>query len=865
MCYNMRMGTLLKNKSKLLILLFALLFSAIISIFCAPNLSASAQTDKIKAEQFLPSTNLEYYSLTSPIDAYSDDDVTAIIQSNQSLIVYYNGEFTTLGGGIFTDLQQVKKLNDDTLLVLDNAVIYTIDLSNNFAKKTLEYNASSGTEPVSCNFFDLNDTHLVTTFNARIVIYTLSNSIITDKHVVEGSSKNPIAISNSGKIFYVNSMGALCSRGVSDPDDFESTVILSSLTPTRMIANDNQLFYVYNHKIHSIEHDGQNQVELIVNANENYDLGKIQYASGISFKGDNLLVTDPLVEAVMEFKIIDDTLDFTGFAVAKDKTAFNRISSSAVKIEKDKNTICVLDDYKLTLANVSSEFSPYDKQIFSEFFADDLGGEMPETFAFGGDFALLSYKHSTSSGYLRLLNVKTRELSDQVKVFEGNAIRDIYFQNGSFFVLADQGNNISQIYRVNASDLTFDTPLFTSSIFATKLSIDVSNNVYLYTDAGELYKYTALEEYSTPALLSTILGVTKFESDLAGGLYALTDSQVKYLDSNGAWQSFEFDFGGLNATISSFALDFDRKDVFFTLYGEELIYKTDKLNNISIDSLLASDFVLSSANANPDNFDVYSILNDENVYAVNVDTDTLSFTFDNLVDVNSEYVYITQMTVSDSFNKDVTFYALAGQNVFVIVNSVHLEKQTVEYSECSSIAFITTRVHAYYLPIITPDDIFVCRDGENVRLSKHQQISPLKKFTFLNKEFYVANATVNDKTYVCYVPVDFTVEILSKDFKWAEHRYETVKETKVYSDASLSTQSFVLTDGQSVKVFLEIGDVLLVTYHSALTDQWEFGYISASSVKNDAQTAVRNVIIIIVVAVCVSATTVYLILKKKKR
>lgn len=861
MCYNYRMKNRVILKTKLLLISICAFLSLVCFVSFGASLGASAASSPIDASLFLPTSNVEYYQLSSPIDAYSDGDVTAIIESDQTLIVYYNGEFNTIGEGTFTDLQQVKKLNSKTLLVLDNAAIYTVDLET-LVKAPLQYEGESGTEIISCNFFDFNGTHLVTTFNTRIIIYTISNSTITEKAIVEGSSKNPIAINDLGVIFYINSAGDLCYRSVYDDSTISSTTLLSSLKPTKMIADQNNIYYLLDQEIYSINVNGQNNQKLSVNFDEKFDLGRIETAAGISFINGNLLVADPINQSVSEFAVNNGSLTFTGFAIAKNKTAFNRVSNNVVDMDKDFNTLAILDQYKLTLTDLSGEFSTNETARFTEFTAQELGGELPSTFAFGNGYVLLSYNHFTSSSYLKLLNVSDRTISNDVKIFDGNVIRDITYSDGYFYVLADQGDNLSKVYRMPYDNLSFDKPLISAEFYAVKLNVDQSKNVYLYTTDGNFNKFVYSNDYALDEfVISPLLDVIEFEFDLADGLFALTNNTIYYLDKDNAWQ--EYTISSTSKNLTSFALDFDKKDVYISVDGEELLYKTSGLNNISIDTIsVPSSLPFNGTNADPNGFKVYTATEKSFAYVVDLDSDT--FLFENKVSDLTEYIFITDIEISDQFGKQITYYLLAGQNVCVLVRESDAIECQINYVASPESAFVTTKVNAYYLPIITPDDHFVCVDDQFVSLSKHQQIFPIKAFTFLDKDFYLANVTVGDKEYLAYVPVDFTVEILSKDFTWKEYQYEKVKATTVYADIDLTEKLDDLVDGTVIKLYQKDSDKALITYLSSTTNEWELGYISLTAIKNQPATAVRNVIVIVIVALSVCATTIFLVVRKRK-
>ena len=124
----MKTFTFDKLRRKLILLLTALTIFACVGIFMHTNFNARAD-GSISVQTFLPSTNLEFKALNAPINMYSDDKVTAIAQNDQTLLIYQNGQFAQPISQ-FSAIKDVKKLDDNTLLISDNGTIYTLSLSD---------------------------------------------------------------------------------------------------------------------------------------------------------------------------------------------------------------------------------------------------------------------------------------------------------------------------------------------------------------------------------------------------------------------------------------------------------------------------------------------------------------------------------------------------------------------------------------------------------------------------------------------------------------------------------------------------------------------------------------------------------------
>ena len=86
---NMKNYAFYKTKKITITILFALLIccSAFFGVTTASAESSQPITTPAQTQLFFPTTDLEYKSLTTPIDVYSDDNVTAIVQNDQKLII----------------------------------------------------------------------------------------------------------------------------------------------------------------------------------------------------------------------------------------------------------------------------------------------------------------------------------------------------------------------------------------------------------------------------------------------------------------------------------------------------------------------------------------------------------------------------------------------------------------------------------------------------------------------------------------------------------------------------------------------------------------------------------------------------------
>ncbi len=828
-------------KTKITIILFlslVLAFSALGLISVNKVKGATA----VSPELVLPSSNLEYYELHTPIDAYSDQDITAILQEGK-LIFYSNGVYDSLTDTLLEQAKQIKKFDTDTLLLSSGTITRKFTVST----KTLEeFKINNNT--IGSTFFDFNSNYFVTSAGTTVKIFSFNGG--NDDKIQNTFTDSPVAINSNNEIFYVRH-NKLEKQKINSSTYTE----LADAVPSMIIANNEYVYYLLNTDIYRISVNG-GEPQRLTKPQSIFDLGKITTPTSIAFKGENILITGD--DAVQEFRVLENgELEFTGFAIAKGKTAYNRISSTVKEIERQKDTLATLDGDKLSLININGEFNSYSTENFIHYtkaqLTDNDALYMPSSFALGESSALLLYDNTNNSddkiGIFTLgltptldYNLNTNNVKDYT---------DVAYQSGNYYLLAHENISSSTIFTCSEDNVNF-SPLTTINVYASLMEIDVFGNVYLFGN-GKVYKLDKSNEYQKTEL-ADIAGVKKLETDLGGNLFALTDSAVK-LYTNGVWVETSFTTSGLK----SFAMDYDKKSVYMIYDNEELIVKTQSLNNLAIDDIpIPQDFILTAENATSSTFRTFIANENANVYSVSKSING-KFSFNELIIERDNYAFISQINLGV-----ISLYALVGQDDVVLINASEVTENTPPFiTEVPQSAFITTNVSGYYLPIITSDGEYALSNSEKViRLAKEQLISPKHKLTFLDKEYYFAEFTINETTYTGYIPISYTVEVLSQDFKWDKYSLEEVSKTTVYKDKELTTSLIELKNGTSIRLIDELDGVSYIAFST--DGGWVNGYIKSSAIKDDTSIAIRNILIIIAVLASVCGTTTYFILRKKK-
>ncbi len=858
------MNTLTNRKIKYLALILLSLIAICSAFGFLRSYSVKALTPK-NTELFLPKTGLEYYELSSPIDVYSDDEITAIIQrDDQSLHVYQNGSFTKIPL-TFTDLQQVKKLDQNTLLVSDG-VLYTITI-NSYQKQSLIYDNAGVNEPVDANYFDYNGKFLIKVFNTVVVVYGIENGVPVSKTPFPGCTKAPVAINENDFIFFVKNNN-ICKLSLHDSIISKPEVLLENETPKQMIAKGDFVYYLTNGgRIYKLNVNDKTNVELTIPTGTRYDLGYVISPTSISFKGDNLLVTDSNKNTVQEFKIDGNNLVFTGFAIAENKTAFNRIGKTAKDVEVYGDTLAILDGYKFTLINANDNFDAYNPDCFTDYTASELGGALPDRFALGKNTALFLYSPSTTNSFVKLFNLKDGILSEQFSVPTYSAIRDITYQSGYYYLVSDDAGTDTKVYKFDENGVVFDTVVLNKNLSerAKKLIVDVFGNIFILNEQDKITKYQSGNDIFTVPAPSGV-SLLDLSTDLGGTIFALGNNTVYYLDAQRTWQSELLQSPVRNALASSFAMNFVNKQVYFIFNGQEFVYKTTELSNLALTSLpVPTEYKTTASNADVDALKLIKPKDGANVYSVTL-TEQNGFKFNELIDSGKEYALICTIVPTSYVDTTLKLYALAGQDGVVIINENQADYLPVNFSESPDKAFVTTSVSMYYLPIITKNGGYALSNENGViELAKGTEILPFTNtaFTFLDREYYFAKATVNGVEYTGYVPIAFTVPVLAEDVTFEEYSYVKVKKTSMYREKDFTTYLTDLPNNTVVKLIETDKTIAKIAYKT--NGGWSVAYVSAQAIKNEPNVAIRNTLIILAVSACVCGTGTYFLLRSKEK
>lgn len=840
----MSMKTLYICKTKLfLILSIICLFLGGILLAFPVKVSADFSTS---AYLSLPKTELEYSSLDSPKDVYYEDGLIAINDNGKKLLISKNN--SQLETALSPDnLGLIKYFDQNYLLVSNSGSIYKFDRTN-YSLTALK-DSQTGLN-IGSNF-DYNGNLLITNDNTTAIIYSINGDSAEKIKDFSTYAKSPVAINKAGEIFYVNIDGNLC---VKSSDGLVDKVIILGTIPTKIIANNAFAYFITSDSIYQYSIQNGIATKLTVSQNNlDFELGNVVSPTGICFKGDNLLITDASdsptsINAVQEFSVNGSELEFTGFAIAKNKTAFNRISKSAKDIENYENTYAVLDSNKITI-NRNGTFYNILLKNHSDLIVD--------MFSLGKDTVLIS---NSSSGKYKIINIKDNLVVSSGTI-DGGLLMDVCYQDGYYYSCSITLNTLGTM-TINKLDengnkyLSFSEDNFYDGSPYPVLCVDVDQNVYVTnTKENLLYKFDKNGQNKS-SIQGDILDVKKMAIDLNGKIYMLK--------TGGIFVSYEQDkeeisISNFSGSFTSFSLSYSNKNVYFIENNEERIYSSTTMQNASIDDIAVPDnFTKTGDNADISSLKIFKPKGTINSFKV-LEGDTY-FKYEGKIEQESEYFLIASIDYTGGSNMASTNYFVLGGKQLVIIKSSSLEEITTQ--KITDIddknVFVTTSVSPYFMPQITRDDEYVINSQSLSRLNKGDHVKAEKLVNFLGKDFYYANI-IDDK--YAYVPVDFTVDVLREDIYLQSFSVKKVHKTNLYADQEKLSLLEELAEGTEIMLLQNLNRITKIALK--VDNDYIVGYVDSSAVIEEPSTALRNAIIIFVVSLSMFATSLYLIFKKK--
>ncbi len=831
---------MITRKNKFLIT--SLIFTVCISCFAFFGFSLKNVSASASVSVYLPQSMSEHLDLnaSAPISATVYDGGASVITENKKLYIYNSGEYVEYTGLEFNNPSQIRRFGNNHLLVNDDLKLFTIDLSDlTKAPQPFTY----GDNQITSSYFDINGRFLASISNNQVSLFELEGENVVDQRILSVTAKllTPVCVSENGNVFFIRSKDSkLCCYGYSTKTD--TPILMPSNDIKIMLSKNGNLYFTMNNSVWRIN---ENTVEtenvsptLLSCGTEfsGYDLGSLENPTDMHFYGDNLVITDSRKCAVQQFEVQNDTLVFTGKAIAKGKTAFNRISDNGVSIVSNDKRLAVLDDFKLSIIE-NSEYDSYDKNKFTNFFVEQL--DNPTGFALGKNSVMLKYPDG-----VKIINLqKNNETLD----YALPNLKSVIFFNDNYYLLTNNGS-VSAVYCMAENDAEF-TKICEYPITANVFTVDVFKNVYMYNQT---------DVYKNGSKIIEEVGITQLFTDLNGNLYSVKQNRIRCFNNlQNEWQTII----ETPSDVKSVASGIYTNDLYILLENSEFIYRANPKDYACISSIsVPDDYTLTDGSAK-ETLKVY-MLND-GAYAYTVQADGV-FKYDGQVLVpEKEYAFVCNANITD-INGTTGYVVLAGEKGVILTHLSSVTEKPIEYDyDIPSSVFVATDVNVYYYPIITKTNVYAVRLNENVlRLKKEQTFSPEKKLTFCGIDYYYAEVDVNGEQIKGYVPVNFTVKVLSEDLKFESYKIEHLSATSLYSDYEMTDKLLDIAKNQMVRVYANENGVLKVSYKTE--NGYVQGYVSASCIIDSPNIQIRNILLVLAVSACLCGSITFFVLRSKR-
>lgn len=836
----------LSSKKRLLVILAlsaSFVFTALLSL-CFAN-GSFARAEDVSTPTLIkvtPVSGKEVFDFSDdkPVDAVALDESMVFFTENKNLYAYSSSTEQYVKVSDVKNPSQIKKFSGDKFILNDEYRLFLGQVGDGDVQLT--------DLSIPAGYIDVSEKYLVNRVVTDIKIYPrLSDGSIGDlsETKIKCNDLTPIAINDAGLLFYITGKDLHCCD-LTTNNDFLLSAQVSAGENTALIADEEYVYFTGggSNKIYRIPIDGGRQDEL--KNNGDFDLDTLSEPSSISFNGDNLLVTDKQKGFIAEYAINGDKLSFTGYAVSKGNSAFNRISSTVKDVVRDGDEIAVLDVDKLSIIKHDKNFNYKDRNCYTNYTAEAVG--TPAMMSYGNGKVLLGYRDGSVS-----LRDATNASEGANAVGVSGVLKDLGYFYGDYYALTDDGDKtvlfVNRGGETDASGAAVFSPVVTLiGAHGKTFTVDLDKNAYVLSETA-IY-------VNSQELTANNVGATMLSTDLNRNLFVASGQTIYYYDVDGKTFKTSATF---DSNVSGFYMGFDKTSVYATFVGEEFLYVINGIGNAAIDSAETQSSLTDRSNA---------VLPVE-LKGATVDGDCVCFyvtadeglTFNSITSCEGQYVTICKV-VSHGVNGDVSFYALADRFGIILVNADYLTKYNIEVFDVATKAVVTTGVNVYALPIISKQDLFAMTDASGViRLDKGTKLTTLQKITAVDREFYYCTFKYGDATLAAYVPTSFTTDKLTEEYVTQTYTYEKINPTDVFLDKDLTDKIYTITEAVNVKIYQKADKVALIS--AEIDGQTIYGYVDASSVVDEPNKAIRNILIALVAITCACGTTTYFLLRKK--
>lgn len=836
--------------TKKIALLFALALFAAAAAVLPVTAQAQAQ-DALATEIELPATYLEYRALNAPRDVYYDGEVTAILQTDNTVVLFQNGVYSEIAGN--TNLSKVRRAGG-ALVIQQGASVMLYSLAEGGALINATYKAEGGETPLAYSAFDVSGTRLVAYAGTQIDLFdieydTAGMPVFVNRRTLSSSAGdvNHIAFNESGDVFFFDDSNHLSFFNVSSPETVRR--LGSNFSTPTGIAADSEYVFLANEEEGLLRisiADGNKEV-IVPRTETEIDIDDLVSPAGLALKDGNILVCDAACDKIVEFveygyDETEEAYRYSGFAITTTANADNRLTSSTLSLSVAGSRKAVLNGSGMTYDDGN------DYRIFS---LAEAGGTATAV-ALGETHAAIIIANG-----LWFLNLKNGALLRYDGAYNA-APMQVAYSNG-YFYFSTYTYPDSEIYRIRENTvgktLSEEPAATVAGSLIEDLAVDVDGGIYVLKQT----EVTRCGDTNGVVFSASPLDIGV---DLNGNVYALlSGNRVEYYrGGERRTKTLELHEQNLpaDAEANAMAMNFDSDKIYFLFNGYGFILSTAEAENDSITNIAVPEgFALSADSAlTPENLELVQPAAGKNLFFVSEEIAGESgekFDYLSLAAADGkQYVY---------GGETQGFYILLGEEI-ALVKKADAQKLPAYTAAEERRAYAATSVHLYYFPVLTQNDRYVLTNAQ--RLPAKREIA-VYGFVIVNgREFYYAE----EGGKYGYVPADFITFELSQTPQSDDFTPKILdagkKGVTVYADETLGEVSEILYEDTEVKAYATGTENVYYVEYTAVDGTTAFGYVSGDCFLARGKHAVRNAVIIVLVTLSVTATSFYFINRKTK-
>lgn len=672
----------------------------ILSLTCAFLISTSlllfknskcVSANSFDTEYFLPTHPIEFYDLNSPVSiSYSSDDYLIISEyekkedplthqiTEYSRLTMFNPQ--TKEYSLLLENQNVANINSivkrgDYIYFLDKSLIYYLPVNNLTS-------APVSTGVFSSTFFCFVDDMLIVNTNNSLNTYSLSlesgSPVFTQEQNVFGTitttsgfysqtDERLYLLETGGNIRYIEPKNDVKAQFLTNVD--KSIISITDI--------ENYLYLTANDGLYRLKKEQNATLEKVLETNSSATtLGNLKSPTGLSKKGDNLLIADSELDCIQEFN--PATLKFTEFAITTQSTADFRLTYNADKTCLSENYLYVLDDAsikiddqeqpkrivrieldsqtnrykKIDLTNLYEQNSNFTIKLFTA--SDD------RVLIYDGNDLIL-YKIEGEESLTLLEEQRTTLTVTSICYLDGtfyytNTISPLLNEFSTKITALEIANSANGLYENTTYNLTPHNEVISGKALA--ISVDIFGNVYVVHSTSNDSQNAMLSKIYGGTIKSSVainFEVVKIQTDFQGNVYLLAKNGDIYKCSP-TFEMNKIDYSPCkDDQIKSLALNYHSQEAY--LLGNACIYKTVN-NSFQIESL---------DKISADGIDVYKILNEPKFVSINENAKIFKISFDN-IKTNSGGKYFDNISPIKNPNTSKAYLVVAELQEYYLVS-----------------------------------------------------------------------------------------------------------------------------------------------------------------------------------------------------